>query len=74
MGKAILICRSQTEAFHCLKMLQGAGISGALCRPPRKNKDSPCIWGVRIRQEYMQNAIRRMQEKRFQPIRIETEG
>lgn len=74
MAKKFLICKSQTEAFSCLRMLQGAGISGSLCKPPRKNKDSACIWGVKIRDEYMQNALRRMQEKNFKPVRIETES
>ncbi len=74
MGKTILVCKSQTEAFNCLRMLQGAGISGSLCKPPRRGKDGSCIWGVRIRDEYMQTALRRMQEKNFKPIRIESEA
>lgn len=69
--KATIVCKSQTEAFYCLRMLQGAGISGGLCKPPRRKKDNSCIWGVRIRQEYMNNALRRMKEKNFKPLRIE---
>ncbi|MDR3765874.1 MAG: DUF3343 domain-containing protein [Butyricicoccus sp.] len=70
MRRAMIVCHSQTEAFSCLRMLQGAGVSGVLRKPPREKKDNACAWGVRIRADDLMTAQRRMQEKNFMPIRV----
>lgn len=73
MQRAMIVCRSQTEAFSCLRLLEGAGITGVLRKPPRAGKDNACAWGVRIRGVDLDTAQRRMQEKNFVPVRVYTE-
>lgn len=72
MRRAMIVCRSQTEAFSCLRMLEGAGVSGVLRKPPRAREDNACAWGVRIRADDLPEAQRRMQERRYVPIRVYT--
>ncbi len=69
---AMIVCRSQTEAFSCLRLLQGAGVSGVLRKPPRMKGDNACAWGVRILACGLPNAQRRMDEKHFRPLRVYT--
>lgn len=66
----MIVCRSQTEAFQCIRMLEGAGVRGVLRKPPRAKTDNFCAWGVRIRAEDLSTAMRRMNEKNFVPIRV----
>ena len=70
MKRAMIVCRSQTEAFSCLRLLEGAGVSGVLRKPPRGNRDNACAWGVRIRGADLCTAQRRLMEKNFAPLRV----
>ena len=72
MRRAMIVCHPQTEAFSCLRMLEGAGVSAVLRKPPRAKQDNACAWGVRIRAADLMTAQRRMQEKNFMPIRVYT--
>lgn len=66
----MIVCRSQTEALRCARLLQGAGISGVLRKPPREKRENSCAWGVRIPAADLAEAQRRMLEKKFAPARI----
>ncbi|MGN1007588.1 MAG: putative Se/S carrier-like protein [Butyricicoccus sp.] len=70
MKKAMIVCRSQTEALKCVRMLEGAGVGGVLRKPPREKRDNSCAWGVRIRREDLAAAQRRMLERNFVPVRV----
>lgn len=70
MRRAMIVCRSQTEALKCARLLEGAGVGGVLRKPPREKRDNSCSWGVRIRAQDLDTARQRMREKRFSPMRI----
>ena len=70
MKRARIVCRSQSEALTCVRLLEGAGVDGVLRKPPREKRDNSCAWGVRIRVNDLAAAQRRMLEKRFAPSRV----
>lgn len=70
MKRAMIVCRSQTEALKCARLLEGAGVGGVLRKPPREKRDNSCAWGVRIRKQDLTTAQRRMQERQFVPVRV----
>ncbi len=70
MRRVMIVCRSQTEALRCARLLQGAGIRGVLRKPPRDKWDNSCAWGVRIQSGDLSEAQRRMSEKNFAPARV----
>lgn len=70
MRRAMIVCRSQTEAQKCARLLEGAGVGSVLRKPPREKRDNSCAWGVRIYAADLNTAHRRMLEKNFLPTRI----
>lgn len=68
--KALIICRSQTEAFAAYRLLEGAGIRGVMTRPPRELRTSSCSFAVRIDRSELDAAQKRLQEKNFLPCKI----
>lgn len=70
MRRAMIVCRSQTEALKCVRLLEGAGVGGVLRKPPREKSDNSCAWGVRIHAGDLDAARRRMLEKNFLPARV----
>lgn len=70
MHKALIVCRSQTEAFAAYRLLEGAGIRGAMTRPPRQDRTSSCSYAVRIDCSELDAAQRRLQEKNFVPCKV----
>lgn len=72
MGKALIICHSQTEALKCRRILEGAGVSGTLTKPPRIKGTGSCSWAVLVPWESMPIVRRRLLEKNFTPVRITT--
>lgn len=70
MKRVMIVCRSQTEALRCSRLLEGTGVSNVLRKPPREKQDGPCSWGVRIYAEDREKVERRMLEKNFYPARV----
>lgn len=70
MKKNMIVCRSQTEALKCTRLLEGAGIRGLLTKPPREMSAGSCSWGIKIRAEELSTAQRRLQEKQFSSCQI----
>ncbi len=65
-----LIFRSQTEALKASRLLEGAGIRGLLTKPPRQEGSSSCEYAIRILENQLEAAKRRMQETNFVPCKI----
>lgn len=70
MRRAMIVCRSQTEALKCARLLEGAGVCGVLRRPPREKRSNSCAWGVCIETNAVSTAQRRMLEKNFLPAKV----
>lgn len=73
MGKALIICRSQTEALKCQRLLIGAGVAGVLTKPSRREGMGSCCWAVRVAEDSLPTVRRRLLEKNFEPLEMVAE-
>ncbi len=55
---AVLLCCTQSDAIQIQRCLRSDLINGTVTRPPRRNAEMPCSWGVQIATEDADRAQR----------------
>lgn len=70
MKQGLIICKSQTEAIRCARLLTACGVTTGIVRPPRDMRISSCTYAVRIRQKDLVVSQQCLRQRGFSPIKI----
>lgn len=66
----LLLCRSITHAQRMRSILERAGISGQIFRPPVALTERGCSYAVRIGTHYLPEAMRQLRQAQILPERV----